>query len=243
MIKLDILDRINALLGEKEQQELTEHLKLNKTTYTDWKSGKSKSYRKYLIEIAEFFNVSIDYLVYGKEKSSSTELTEDERELLKYFKQLSNHEQTKLIGRAELLAEQEKATHIVVTRNKEPRRYLDIAVVAAGAGISTPFTEDDAFIKQSFRKSDIPDNADCGIPISGDSMEPEYPDGCIAWVSRTAPVKRGDVVIAIYNGEPLCKIYQPDGLYSFNPNYSPRIAADDDRIEIFGKVIGYYEEI
>ena len=78
---MDILDRITMLLGNREQKELTNYLKLNNVAFSEWKSGKSKSYRKYLIEIAEFFDVSIDYLVYGKEKSSLAEqLTADSPE-------------------------------------------------------------------------------------------------------------------------------------------------------------------
>ena len=57
---MDILDRICELLGNSEQQRLTEFLGLKKTAFSDWKSGKSNSYRKYLIEIADFFNVSLD---------------------------------------------------------------------------------------------------------------------------------------------------------------------------------------
>ncbi len=52
---MDILDRITMLLGNREQKELTNYLKLNNVAFSEWKSGKSKSYRKYLIEIAEFF--------------------------------------------------------------------------------------------------------------------------------------------------------------------------------------------
>lgn len=66
---MDILDRIVLLLNGQEQQELTNYLNLSSTAFTDWKAGRSKSYKKYLIEIAEFFNVSIDYLVYGEEKN------------------------------------------------------------------------------------------------------------------------------------------------------------------------------
>ena len=62
---MDILDRISMLLGDRDQKELTEYLGLKSAAFSEWKSGKSKSYKKYLIEIAEFFNISIDYLVYG----------------------------------------------------------------------------------------------------------------------------------------------------------------------------------
>lgn len=63
---MDILDRISLLLGNRDQKELTDYLGLKSAAFSEWKSGKSKSYKKYLIEIAEFFHVSIDYLVYGK---------------------------------------------------------------------------------------------------------------------------------------------------------------------------------
>ena len=101
---MDILDRISMLLGNREQKELTKYLGLNSVAFSEWKSGKSKSYRKYLIEIADFFNISIDYLVYGKEKNSSTDnLSENEREMLDVFSKFNEREQIKLIGKLEEL--------------------------------------------------------------------------------------------------------------------------------------------
>lgn len=111
---MEILDRIIILLGTREQKELTDFLKLRKSAFTDWKSGKSNSYRKYLIEIAEFFNVSLDYLVYGKEdkvviqQKDIKQINGREKELLKYFRELSDEDQVRLVARAEVLAEQAK---------------------------------------------------------------------------------------------------------------------------------------
>lgn len=99
---MDILDRISTLLGDREQRELTNFLGLKSVAFSEWKSGKSKSYRKYLIEIADFFNVSLDYLVYGKEPQATTnELTQNENELLEIFKNFDKREQVKIIGRME----------------------------------------------------------------------------------------------------------------------------------------------
>lgn len=115
---MDILDRITKLLGNREQKELTNYLGLNNVAFSEWKSGKSKSYRKYLIEIAEFFNVSIDYLVYGKEKNSSAEeLTADEQELIKYYRQLDDKSQGVLLGRAETMAESQQKITEKPTKN------------------------------------------------------------------------------------------------------------------------------
>lgn len=97
------------LLGNREQKELTKYLGLNSVAFSEWKSGKSKSYRKYLIEIADFFNISIDYLVYGKEKNSSTDnLSENEREMLDVFSKFNEREQIKLIAKLEELYRQKQ---------------------------------------------------------------------------------------------------------------------------------------
>ena len=67
--------------------------------FSEWKSGKSKSYKKYLIEIADFFNVSIDYLVYGKEINSIQDnLSEDEKRLLNMYSQLTDIEKGEILG-------------------------------------------------------------------------------------------------------------------------------------------------
>ncbi|MDE5772089.1 MAG: helix-turn-helix domain containing protein [Ruminococcus sp.] len=85
---MEIIDRISCLLGNREQKELTNYLGLNSVAFSEWKSGKSRSYRKYLIEIAEFFHVSLDYLVYGN-KNNSIKLNPDEQELLENYSRLS----------------------------------------------------------------------------------------------------------------------------------------------------------
>ena len=91
-------------------------------------------------------------------------------------------------------------------------------------------------------RSEIPYNADCGIRINGESMSPDYPDGAIVWVKQTTEVKYGDEVIAILNGCPYFKIYERDGLQSINPEYPVIKIYDDDRISVFGKVVGVYTD-
>ena len=68
---------ILSLLREKEktQKELTDYLGITQNAFTDWKSGRIKSYRKHLFKIAEFFNVSVDYLL-GAEQEKKPTVTE-----------------------------------------------------------------------------------------------------------------------------------------------------------------------
>ena len=46
--------------------DLTNYLGISKNAVTNWKIGDNKSYMKHLPKIAEFFDVSVDYLL-GKE--------------------------------------------------------------------------------------------------------------------------------------------------------------------------------
>ena len=65
MGSLDTLDRIILLMNEKNynQQILTDYLGVDKSIFSTWKNGKSKSYMKYLPQIAGLFGVTIDWLV------------------------------------------------------------------------------------------------------------------------------------------------------------------------------------
>lgn len=51
--------------NNRTQKDLADHLHIKKTVITDWKSGKSKSYLAHIKEIADFLNVSTDYLLNG----------------------------------------------------------------------------------------------------------------------------------------------------------------------------------
>ena len=71
---LEIIDKIELLLKEnkKKKSELCEYLGLKKTAFSHWKSGENSSYKKHIDKIAEFFNVSIDYLL-GRSEVSEIE--------------------------------------------------------------------------------------------------------------------------------------------------------------------------
>lgn len=64
------LDKIKQLLKEqgKTQKDLTDFLGLKKTTFTSWNAGLNTSYTKHISKIAEFLNVSTDYLLNDEKK-------------------------------------------------------------------------------------------------------------------------------------------------------------------------------
>ena len=67
---LEVLYRVIGLLKQngKKQKELTNFLSVSHNVFTEWKAGRNSSYMKHLPKIAEFFGVSVDYLL-GKEDS------------------------------------------------------------------------------------------------------------------------------------------------------------------------------
>ena len=81
-----------------------------------------------------------------------------------------------------------------------------------------------------------------GVRISGDSMEPEFHDGQIAWVLQQESVANGEIGIFALNGEAYIKKLQNDKngifLISLNEKYAPIKVSENDRLDIFGKVLG-----
>ena len=74
-----ILNKISVLLREKKktQKELCNHLGLKQQAFTNWKSGNNDSYKKYLPQIADYFGVSVGYLL-GEEEKEKEPIVEDE---------------------------------------------------------------------------------------------------------------------------------------------------------------------
>ena len=104
MYILATLDKIKALLKEqnKTQKQLMDYLGLGKTAFTGWNSGANTSYNKHIGKIAEFLNVSTDYLLYDENKNTPDEqtLTEGEKLWLDLYHQLSTETRAVLVNMA-----------------------------------------------------------------------------------------------------------------------------------------------
>ena len=58
-------DTIIVILKRKNfhQKDLTDYLGLSQNAFSEWKSGRNHSWRKYLPQIAEFLGVTVDELL------------------------------------------------------------------------------------------------------------------------------------------------------------------------------------
>jgi len=96
----------------------------------------------------------------------------------------------------------------------------------------------------SFPETDINPNAEFGVRISGDSMEPEYYDGDIIQIEPCNVINSGELGLFILNGDALFKQYINDTenrrvrLHSFNGEYEDRIIKSNEYLHVFGRVVG-----
>ena len=83
---------------------------ISSATVTKWKNGTPPS-SKNLAKIAEYFNVSTDYLLGKAENAGSVidKLSEKEKSLLTIFRQLTDAQQDLIIDKASLLVESNEA--------------------------------------------------------------------------------------------------------------------------------------
>ena len=90
-----MLERIVELIGPKHgsSKMLADYLGIHPNVITNWKNGRNKSYRGYLPQIADYFNVSVDYLLGNEQKekphADESSMRPNEKLLLENFRELS----------------------------------------------------------------------------------------------------------------------------------------------------------
>ena len=78
--------------------ELARQIGIGRSAVTDWKNGKTASYKKHINKIADYFNVSVDYLL-GRENMTFTETAAQKKvsKLVEAFESLSEDNQDKVL--------------------------------------------------------------------------------------------------------------------------------------------------
>ncbi len=118
-------------------------------------------------------------------------------------------------------------------------RQLPLYSLAASAGTGQFLDESDAELIPV--GGEVPPNADFGIRLAGDSMEPRYRDGEIVWVQQQNTLRPGEIGIFLYDGCAYCKRLARDRhgvrLVSLNPAYAPITLRRDEELTVFGRVV------
>ncbi len=107
MIRLKELRKENSLT----QKQLAQKLLLTQASLSDWEIGKVQPSIEVLIKLADFFEVSIDFLVGRSDEldnvnviTNGAELSADEKTLLQCFDKLSVFERESILIQVKALA-------------------------------------------------------------------------------------------------------------------------------------------
>ncbi|MEG2072749.1 MAG: XRE family transcriptional regulator, partial [Oscillospiraceae bacterium] len=86
--------------------------------------------------------------------------------------------------------------------------------------------------------TEVPIAANFGVKISGDSMEPEYHNGQIVWISQATKLEGGEVGLFMYDGKPYFKRLRDRvggiRLQSIDTNYPDVIVALPEDLKALG---------
>lgn len=175
--------------------EAAEKLGFAKTTYFNYEKGNRQLYPEQLIKIADFYGVSIDYLLGRDDRTVVLRSPLDEK-----YESLDER------GRkvVDAVIEVESGSKVVEIP-KPQTKVIPLFAAAAGPG--------DQPSQDGFEDYEVPEDskAKFAVKISGDSMEPHLHDGDIALCVRRRP-EIGELCVIMVNGLIYVKQYITDGM-------------------------------
>ncbi len=117
-------------------------------------------------------------------------------------------------------------------------RRMPIAVLPASAGTGKMIDEE-MFEEQEFEH--VPEGAEFGVRLNGDSMEPTFHNGEIVWIKRNEQIRPGEIGLFFLDGMVYCKRFMllenKAYLVSDNKSYSPIPISEESEFKVFGAVI------
>ena len=230
------------LSDNKTQEEFGKQFGVKKTTYACYEIGVSEPKLQFIVDVAEWYHVTADYLLdlvddpHGTKYGGQTRLDANYQALDEHGRRVVD-----LVMDAELERIAAPQPQNVV---EFPRPMIQHFIVPAAAGYASPIDGED--YEMIPLPDGAPENADFCITVSGESMEPYLKDGDLAYIKRGAPLGEYDVGVFYVSGDVLIKQWYVDArgvlhLRGTNPNAQaanrviPR--SSQDTVVCYGKVL------
>ena len=105
MNNLKLLKELRQEKGDT-QSDIAKALNISQKAYSYYERGEREPSIEMLIQISNYFNVTIDYLL-GREINKYYELTEDEYALIKKYRMLNERNKGKINERIAIIQEEE----------------------------------------------------------------------------------------------------------------------------------------
>ena len=206
------------------QAEIADIIRINRSSYNSWESGRAKPNQKNLSALASILGVSDTYF-------------ESEYDIMNHYLQLNPMNQQKADTYVEdLLQSQEQKKTIQLFAVE----VLSDIALSAGAGR--------AFFDEQETETVYSDEEQYGYDVAawiqGDSMKPVYEDGEVALIRATGFDYDGAVYALSWNESVYIKrLYREENgfrMVSLNKKYPDRFIPFEDEPRIVGLVVGHF---
>ncbi len=199
---------------------------------SNWEQNVSKPNANKIIKLCEVLEISPAYLLnyYGKEKSPSLpdeamRVAKDYWSLDRWGRQVVR---SVIADEKERCEDESRFLEETAPPAEEEPKIIPLYWAPAAAGYASPIFGSD-FDYYTLTPED-PQGAVFAIRVQGDSMEPHFPDGSIAFCDKT-PLADGDIGVFCLDGDSFIKQYHFDKMmgmtYLFSLN---RDRADADKL-------------
>jgi transcriptional regulator with XRE-family HTH domain len=219
------------------QKQLAETIGVKHNTISDWENERTSPSADQIVLLCDKLEISADILL-GTEHDYLAISYKGQR-IGRLYDKADQRDQTAvetILSRYddEIAYIPTQAPDMEVSEEIYPERKLPLHILPASAG-------DGLFLDSSDYDMvtvgpEVPGRASFGVRISGDSMEPDYPDGYIAW-AQLGEVRDGEIGIYAVNSDGYIKKQGPGQLISLNPAYKPITFNEYDHVRVYGRVI------
>lgn len=236
-------DRLKKLRIAKglNMKQVAAGLNMKYTTYVGYEKNEREPNSEILMQLADFFNCSIDYLIGRTEAQEKHEPLKREVISVKDKEHIKKYNSLDPYGKEVV----DSVLEIEFKRCNEPKEeekiiHLPKSVLKASAGSGNWLDEQQL---ESVSVLDTPQSrkANLVIEVDGDSMSPMYENGDNVLVNTKSDVAVGDIGIFIVDGNGYIKKLGTDRLISVNPEYDDIFPAEYSDFRCVGKVLGKAE--
>ena len=215
------------------RQQLSDTLDLKERTYLKYETGEARPPYETLIKLADYFNVTTDYLLgrnapppvtLEKLLADKKDMSEMEKRFILVYVQLDKKHREAFVKALE------EAAHEGNKKEEIEPIVLSFPLHCLKASAGTGFELDDEYLEPAlFTAEDgiTEDDGDFAVEVYGDSMEPDYPDGCFVLIRKYLDGQcpsYGDTALFMccVDGEWMgyIKQWREGTLHSINPDYS-----------------------
>lgn len=206
------------------QKDIAEQLGISYQAYSAWERGVKSPSKDKVKRLEQILKVPKGYFT--------------EVEIVRLYNTLSDESKNQALSYVKSLVQKEKCKNVIPISEKlyEYRVYEKMS-----AGIGTPVYDDQNYDIVYFDEKLIHDFASW---VSGDSMEPRYPNGSVALISETGFINQGSVYAVVCSSRTyIKKVYQEKHglrLVSINKNYKDIFLSYDENPRIVGKIVGNF---